>query len=117
MVEGNDKRRLARVNYLLVVDIWSPVRPGHVCKGCITDVSGTGLGIEIVEEFPLGNEVMLNFTLPPRDFAFHGMSAEVVRSFKKGPNFTTGLRFLDLAPKQAKMLKKAIRYLAKHPGG
>ena len=117
MVEGNDKRRSARVNYLLVVDVWSPVRPGHVCKGCITDVSATGLGIEIVEEFPEGNEVMLNFTLPPRDFVFHGMRAEVVRSFKKGPNFITGLRFLDLTPRQTRMLKKAIRYLTKHPGG
>jgi hypothetical protein len=117
MVEGNDKRRSARVNYLLVVDVWSPVRAGHVCKGCITDVSATGLGIEIVEAFPEGNEVMLNFTLPPRDFGFHGMRAEVMRSFKKGPNFTTGLRFLDLTPKQARMLKKAIRYLSKHPGG
>ncbi len=91
-----EKRRHKRISTIIMADLYLPEPANEVLgRGCITDLSMSGLQVETKDPLTIDKEFSLRFYLP-NGMGFENISAKIMRSWQASITHVYGIRFTKI---------------------
>jgi len=92
-----EKRRHKRVSTIIMADLYAKDQSGRmVGRGCITDVSVSGIQIETKEPLQIEGDFVVRFYLP-NGMGFENLEGRIVRTSKASITNVYGIKFTKIS--------------------
>ena len=88
-----EKRRHKRVSTIVMADLYLEEKNNHMLgRGCITDLSVSGMQIETEDPLDIEHEFSIRFYLP-NGMGFENLRGKIMRHKKESITYDYGIRF------------------------